>query len=53
MSGRRSIYRTAEGEAEIHAIYDRQLFPGATHYLPARYHAELNERCERFLRETT
>ena len=30
-----------------------KVFPGATHYLPARYHAELNERCERFLRETT
>jgi pimeloyl-ACP methyl ester carboxylesterase len=30
-----------------------EVMPGATHYLPARYHAELNERIERFLRETT
>jgi pimeloyl-ACP methyl ester carboxylesterase len=40
----------------------RQVFPnlvaaevlaGATHYLPVRIHAALNERCGRFLRETT
>lgn len=30
-----------------------EVIPGATHYLPARYHADLNERCERFLMETT
>ena len=30
-----------------------EVLPGATHYLPARYHAHLNERCERFLKETT
>jgi pimeloyl-ACP methyl ester carboxylesterase len=39
----------------------REVFPnlvaaevilGATHYLSARYHAYLNERCERFLQET-
>jgi pimeloyl-ACP methyl ester carboxylesterase len=30
-----------------------EVIPGATHYLPARYHAHLNERCERFLKETT
>ncbi len=29
-----------------------EIIPGATHYLPARYHAYLNERCERFLKET-
>jgi pimeloyl-ACP methyl ester carboxylesterase len=29
-----------------------EVFPGATHYLPPRYHPQLNERCERFLRET-
>ena len=26
-----------------------EVIPGATHYLPARYHAYLNDRCERFL----
>jgi pimeloyl-ACP methyl ester carboxylesterase len=30
-----------------------EMMPGATHYLPARYHSELNERCERFLKQTT
>jgi pimeloyl-ACP methyl ester carboxylesterase len=30
-----------------------KVFAGATHYLPARFHADLNERCERFLKETT
>lgn len=30
-----------------------EVIPGATHYLPARYHADLNERCERFLKETS
>ena len=30
-----------------------EVIPGATHYLPARYHAHLNERCKRFLKETT
>ncbi|HSR34092.1 MAG TPA: hypothetical protein VLY63_26295 [Anaerolineae bacterium] len=30
-----------------------KVIPGATHYLPTRYHAHLNERCERVLRETT
>jgi pimeloyl-ACP methyl ester carboxylesterase len=29
-----------------------EVLAGATHYLPARYHPQLNERCERFLRET-
>lgn len=29
-----------------------EVFPGATHYLPARYHPQLSERCECFLRET-
>lgn len=29
-----------------------EVIPGATHYLPARYHADLNERCARFLEET-
>jgi pimeloyl-ACP methyl ester carboxylesterase len=30
-----------------------EVISGATHYLPARYHTYLNERCERFLKETT
>ncbi len=30
-----------------------EVIPGSVHYLPARYHAYLNERCERFLKETT
>jgi pimeloyl-ACP methyl ester carboxylesterase len=29
-----------------------EVFPGATHYLPPRYHPQLNERCARFLRGT-
>ena len=29
-----------------------EVIPGATHYLSARYHAYLSERCERFLHET-
>ena len=29
-----------------------EVIPGATHYLPPRYHAYLNERFERFLQET-
>jgi hypothetical protein len=29
-----------------------EVIPGAPHYLSARYHAYLNERCERFLQET-
>ncbi len=30
-----------------------EVIPGATHYLPARFHPHLNECCERFLKETT
>ena len=29
-----------------------KVIPGATHYLPARYHAYLNERIDQFLQET-
>lgn len=29
-----------------------EMIPGATHYLSARYHTYLNDRCEHFLRET-
>ena len=43
------IQRAREGIPNLVAA---EVFPGATHYLPARYHPQLSERCECFLRET-
>ncbi len=33
-------------------LVSAEVIAGATHYLPARYHAYLNERIEHFLQET-
>jgi hypothetical protein len=46
----RVVWRSREVFANLVAA---ETLPGATHYLPPRYHPYLNERCLRFLSEAT